>query len=116
MEEHPCPPAEWAQWQTHRKMSGFMCRVLAFTLVNMPAYADLKLEVPSDGLWPDLDCLQEWSKSQLPDGLFVPWNAHWVAPVREAQTKERGYCVRADQGSAHRMPRGAAWQHQQQDC
>ena len=60
---------------------------LAFNLVNMPAYADLKLEVPSDGLWPDWDCLQEWSKSQLPGGSFVPWHAHWAAPVREAQKK-----------------------------
>ena len=53
------PPAELAQWQTHRKMSGFMYRVLAFNLVSMPAYENIGLELPSDGLWPDWESLHE---------------------------------------------------------
>ena len=84
------PPTEAAQWQTHRKLSGFMYRVLAFTLVGMPAYANLKLELPSDGLWPDWERLQEWLLSQLPADLVAAWNAHWAGPVQEEQKKSVG--------------------------
>ena len=47
------PPTEKAMWQTHNKLSALMYRVMASTLLSMPAYTELALELPSDGRWPD---------------------------------------------------------------
>ena len=84
----PVPPLEKAKWQTHQKMSALMYRVLASTLVSMPAYTNLGLVLPSDGLWPDFDGLHEWLKLQLPAEMLTLWDAHWATPVKEAMKKE----------------------------
>ena len=55
----PVPPLEKAKWQTHQKMSDLMYRVLASTLVSMPAYTNIGLELPPDGLWPDWEGLHQ---------------------------------------------------------
>ena len=69
-------------------MSGFMYRVLAFKLVSMPAYENIGLELPSDGLWPDWGSLHEWMKLQLPAELLYQWDAHWAFPRQEAKQKD----------------------------
>ena len=78
------PDAVLAKCQTHQQMSGFMYRVLAFTLVRMPAYEKLRLELPSDGLWPDWEGLCKWLMVELPVEMLPLWNAHWAAPMKEA--------------------------------
>ena len=80
------PPAELAEWKSHREMSGFMYRVLAFSLVRMPAYADLKLELP-DGLGPDWRLIREWLSSKLPSELTAAWQTHWAAPMLEDEER-----------------------------
>ena len=84
----PVPPLEKAKWQTHQKMSALMYLVLASTLVSMPAYTNLGLVLPSDGILPDFDGLHEWLKLQLPAEMLALWGAHWATPVKEAMKKE----------------------------
>ena len=78
------PAAVVAKCQTHQQMSGFMYRVLAFTLVRMPAYEKLRLELPSDGLRPDWEGLCKWLMVELPVEMLPLWSAHWAAPMKEA--------------------------------
>ena len=66
-------------------MGLFMYRVLAFTLVRMPAYEKLWLEFPSDGLWPDWEGLRKWLMVELPAEMLAQWDAHWAAPMEESK-------------------------------
>ena len=104
------PPTEKARWQTHTQMSALMYRVLACTLLSMPAYTNLALELPSDGLWPDWEGVHAWLELQLPDGMRAPWDAHWATPVTEAMRQEVSAACRRIK-AARRMHCGAACTH-----
>ena len=61
-----------------------MYRVLAFTLVRMPAHEKLWLELPSDGLWPDWEGLRKWLMVELPAEMLAQRDAQWAGPMQEA--------------------------------
>ncbi len=78
------PDAGLANCQRHQQMSVFMYRMLAFALARMPAYENLQLELPSDGLWPDWEGLRKWLMVDLPAEMLAQWDAQWAGPMQQA--------------------------------
>ena len=70
-------------------MRALVYRVLACTLLRMPAYTNLALEPPYVGLWPDWEGVCAWLEVQLPAEVLAQWDAHWATPVKDAMSGER---------------------------